>query len=91
MDARHADAVETYHRLGRALIAASVLALAGWGGLWFRWHDRWIAFVVWGVGNGLAVIIVLALAFLRCPRCQRRGFGTSSKAKACRYCGLEKE
>jgi cyanate permease len=65
-----------------------VVALAGWVGLWFRWDHRWIAFVVWGIGNGLATILAIALALLRCPRCQRRGFGASSRGKACRHCGF---
>ena len=79
---------ETLQRLRIALIAAGVLALAGWVGLWFRGEYRWISFLVWGVGNGSAMIVVIALALLRCPRCGRRGFGSYTGWRACRYCGF---
>jgi cyanate permease len=91
MDGRRTNAFETYDRLRLAMIIAGVLAVAGWLGLWFRWQERWIAFVVWGVGNGLATALAIALALLRCPRCHRRGFGASTWGNACRHCGLERE
>jgi hypothetical protein len=71
------------------MILAAVLALAGWAGLWFRGPQRWIAFVVWGVGTVAATTLAIALALLQCPRCKRRAFGASTKGKACRHCGLQ--
>jgi cyanate permease len=89
MEATHTGALATYDRLRRALVPVIALALVGWIGLWFRWEHRWLAFVVWGVGNGLGVILAIALALARCPRCQQRGFGGSLWRTRCRSCGLE--
>ena len=88
MDVEPSAALATHRRLRHALIAAGALAIAGWVALWFRSEYRWIAFVIWGVGNASAVIVMSALALLRCPRCGRRGFGSYTGWKACRYCGF---
>jgi hypothetical protein len=80
-----------HRHLRHALIAAGVLAIAGWVGLWFRGEYRWISFIVWGVGNGSAVILASALALLPCPRCGRRGFGSYTGWRACRYCGFSEQ
>ena len=88
MDAESGAALATHRRLRLTLIAAGVLAIAGWVGLWFRGEYRWIAFVVWGVGNGSATILAIALALRRGPRCGRRGFGSYTGWTACRDCGL---
>src|SRR5262245_34227570 len=85
MEALQTDVFETRKRLWRALVLAGLLAVGGWVGLWFRLDRRWVAFVVWGVGDGLATILAVWLALLRCPRCKRRGFGV---ARTCRACGF---
>jgi hypothetical protein len=86
MDAEPGAGLATHRRLRYALIAAGVLAIAGWVGLWFRGEYRWIAFVVWGVGNGSATILAITLALMRCPCCGRRRFGSYTGWAACRYC-----
>jgi cyanate permease len=88
MDAEPGAALATHRRLRYALMAAGVLAIAGWVGLWFRGEDRSIAYAVWGVGNGSATILAITLALMRCPRCGRRGFASYTGWAACRYCGF---
>ena len=82
------DTLAVVDRLRRMLIVAMVLAIAGWIGLWFRGEYRWSAFVVWGVGNGLATILAIVLALQQCPRCRRRGFANLLGRVRCRHCGL---
>jgi hypothetical protein len=65
-----------------------VVAIAGWIALWFRGEYRWIAFVVWGVGNGLATILGIVLALQQCPQCRRRGFTNLLGPIRCRHCGF---
>jgi hypothetical protein len=89
MDAESGAAWATHRRL--PYTDARRVASAGWVALWFRGEYRWIAFVIWGVGNGSATILAIALALMRCPRCGRRGFGAYTGWAACRYCGFTQE
>jgi hypothetical protein len=82
-----------YRLIRRAPIPIVVVALLGWLGLW-GFEPRWVAWVLWGVGNGggvlVGILVPLLLFLFRCPRCGRRGISHSDWIKKCPHCGLPK-